>query len=276
MRRQRGFTLIELLVVISIILILIAILLPIARSSIQSAHRVRCQSNLRQLMTAVTEYAIENDYALPYCNWNSSLDTDTGDWGMGWMFSEQQYRAHAPLGAAVDGAWGTTPPTNGIMTGVLWPYVKSLDVYRCPLDDRNLWAGTEWMSSYLMNGVETGYGAGAYGKANAGSYQGQPYGANPGIRLSFFKQPAACVLFWETLEQGYLSQKAQTTAVWNDGSSSPNEEIMSDRHFSGANVAFLDGHSEWWAPSTWTYWVNLPGPGQLWCNPLTSDGRGGP
>ncbi len=61
MKRGHAFTLIELLVVIAVIAVLLAILLPSLRAVRESARRIQCSSNLRQLAMAWTQYLDENE-----------------------------------------------------------------------------------------------------------------------------------------------------------------------------------------------------------------------
>ena len=60
-RRRRGFTLIELLVVIAIIAILAAMLFPVFARARESARKIQCLANVKNIATAIQMYLTDYD-----------------------------------------------------------------------------------------------------------------------------------------------------------------------------------------------------------------------
>jgi len=125
-----GFTLIELLVVIAIIAILMAILMPALRAARDQGRRVHCVSNVRTLAMAWFMYQDDNDSMLVSGNvprsaqFNELPDTF-------WVEPPQ-----GPLGSYTGEQPILEDELRGIERGGLYSYVKDVDVYRCPADDR--------------------------------------------------------------------------------------------------------------------------------------------
>jgi prepilin-type N-terminal cleavage/methylation domain-containing protein/prepilin-type processing-associated H-X9-DG protein len=119
-KKFAGFTLIELLVVIAIIAILAAILFPVFARAREKARQASCQSNLKQLGIAVAQYT-------------------------------QDYDGMYPM------AWSESYGTGGNWMNYVQPYVKSLQVFRCPSDSgRDIpgnWAGIP--VSYAINATHS-------------------------------------------------------------------------------------------------------------------------
>ena len=65
MRRRPGFTFLELIVTLTIILLVAALMFPVFARTRESARRTTCQSNLRQIGTALLLYAQDNNGRLP-------------------------------------------------------------------------------------------------------------------------------------------------------------------------------------------------------------------
>jgi prepilin-type N-terminal cleavage/methylation domain-containing protein len=64
--KRTAFTLIELLVVIAIIAILAALLMPALEKARESARRIACANNQRQVALAGMMYAEDCDTCLPF------------------------------------------------------------------------------------------------------------------------------------------------------------------------------------------------------------------
>ena len=63
--RSDGFTLVELLITVAIIAILAGLLIPVVKSTIETANASKCLSNLRQLGVILRLYSTEHNGLLP-------------------------------------------------------------------------------------------------------------------------------------------------------------------------------------------------------------------
>jgi len=223
----RGFTLIELLVVIAVISLLIALMVSVLRSAREQGQRAVCLSNLRQLTLAWTAYATEHDG-----NIVGGCSMGTGTNYTGWV------------GKAFWLPESRSELIDDDRKGALWPYVRDIDVYRCPLG----WAGHS--VTYTPVVAANGYLVeGTFVRDTAGSTF-QMVGKRVGptalrlTRLTDIVSPGAT-------QRAVFIDLGRTPAgsdfavhylypKWSTASPPP------IRHRNGVTLSMADGHVEYW------------------------------
>jgi prepilin-type N-terminal cleavage/methylation domain-containing protein/prepilin-type processing-associated H-X9-DG protein len=223
-RRTSAFTLIELLVVIAIIAILAAILFPVFAKAREKVRQATCESNLKQLGLGYVQYVQDYDESYPSGTENSASSL---------------YNHYA------NPSWG--------WASLIYPYVKSTGIYKCP-DDPTAANGSTVPISYAANWSLDNYKSGV-----------------PGVTQGSLSAPASTVLLCEV--QGVTSNPADSTpgddnsatvsmdyGFWNQSSmgqlpgrvgvyatgNTPNQPLTGTAvHGIGSNYLACDGHVKW-------------------------------
>ncbi len=197
-RTTRAFTLIELLVVIAIIAILAAILFPVFAKAREKARQSSCQSNEKQMALAVLQYM-------------SDYDQVTMRW--------RRYSYSAPN--------GTFAADIASMPALLTPYVKNMQIFRCP--------SASTTSSYLSYHVNVC----ALGNAGLGNpIDDVNYTNTAESQMS----SVATVITWD----GSVSNTEDwTNCQYSSRNPDASSYALSNRHNEGLNLAYYDGHVKW-------------------------------
>lgn len=197
----RGFTLIELLVVIAIIAILAAILFPVFARAREAARTSTCRSNLKQISLGMLMYAQDYDETL----------------GRGWIAA-----ANCP----------------GCQTwyDYLQPYIKNLQISRCPSSPRRSDRANYGFYNSMANRSLADI------KAPAGTVlfcDSTNVGTSPSLNPEQWSEVGGSD--WEVAYgRNYVNNNAGGGEWLNTGSSRARRPI--GRHSGTCTVGFADGH----------------------------------
>lgn len=224
---------IELLVVIAIIAILLAILMPALNRVKEQGKRAGCLANLKQLQLSWGMYADENDDRI--VNGEAFGGGDgTAPIPTSGIHQGEQWWTGDDVGDFWNGISLAQPvQERAIRAGALYPYCKSVKLYRCPTGVRG--EMRTYTNTDAMNGLR-----------REGTYSGN-VGKRVDRTVLWVKRraeisvpgPANRIVF---LDEGRITPDSYATHYMNERWWDP----PFVRHGDGTNVSFADGHADYW------------------------------
>ena len=235
--KKAGFTLIELLVVIAIIGVLVGLLLPAVQQARESARRISCSSNVRQLGVAMHGYMSANK-KFP-CQ---KVDDDT-------RYAASAAGSWTPGGKALFwfGEVDYTTNSNGtldVTAGPLQPFFESnASVLQCPNFSESMLEEVKFgdrIATAFGYNSQLGPGSGNYyGSVPGGPYQDKAY------RIKDIPETSRTVAFAETAMVYFAAPYGLREQLGGFSKPSENDPVVHFRHGGGfANAVFVDGHVE--------------------------------
>jgi prepilin-type processing-associated H-X9-DG protein/prepilin-type N-terminal cleavage/methylation domain-containing protein len=209
---SKGFTLIEMLVVLGISGILLTLTVGAVHHVRESAQRTKCASNLRNMITAATACAEENNGRFP---WASRRVKGYKSW-----------------------CWDFVIPSGGKpQPGVMWSGHGLNSVLQCPsfIDGRANWEEDPF----------TGYN---YNCSFIGKVEGDPAVRQIPASLAQIENPARTAVFGDG-QYGDGANKFMRAPKADRDNDFSNKYVRESgtqgfRHGGKANIAFADGHVE--------------------------------
>jgi prepilin-type N-terminal cleavage/methylation domain-containing protein/prepilin-type processing-associated H-X9-DG protein len=228
-----GFTLIELLVVIAVIAVLMSILMPALNRAREQGRRAGCLNNCKQLVLAWIMYADDND--------DKIVNGDTGEY-------TSLHPANEPSWVLKD--WDRNmsliQKKNAIEKGALYPYTRSLALYKCPTVNRAV-------DPTLASAIQRTYSA-----SDAMNCKDWPNMQAEMIKKRMkIEDPAFRIVF---VDDGGTNPSA--LGGWTVYTNQPRWwDPPPVRHGDGTNYGFADGHSDyhkWEDPRTIAFGKLVP------------------
>ena len=161
--KKTAFTLIELLVVISIIALLLAILMPALQKIKERARLVVCQTNHKNLILGWKLYANDNDGRLVGAHTSPPKSSYSG-----WVDNPASLSLEDKILA--------------VKRGLLFKYMKTVDVYNCPSDKRDFdGVQNAWRTYSIVDSMN----GGSWG---AESFKKEPQIPSPADKIVFLEE----------------------------------------------------------------------------------------
>jgi prepilin-type N-terminal cleavage/methylation domain-containing protein len=241
---QKGFTVIELMVVLATLALLAVMLVPALAQTRQNSQVIGCLSSQRQLAVAWMMYARDNNdklvpngglgrYNGPYAL-NPLTDTDFQAGG--------QYADWCP--GNIQNLACALNYSEWIEAGLLYPYLKTLNVYHCPADKSLIPHGVPAsiqkpsLRTYSMNCWVQPMDAPGYNTAPWNGITG--YVAYTKLSDMVQPGPSKTWVFIEenpySIDDGFFALDPREHVVWYN--------LPAVLHGNASVLAYADGHSD--------------------------------